>query len=330
MSRSFRHALASRLVQIAATAAAPACVSTGPHCSGGPVGDPVQVCVAPVSVTDAGAVDAGVGDPCPDGATLDNEILATNQVGHFFDIQAGPTREGAQCCYVVQRLQDCTGRPFLVDDRAMVAAARHGGDGWNEAGVATPRVDHLDAETRAALAAQWAKDGLAEHASVASFGRFALELMAVGAPAELIALAHRAALDEIRHAQLCLQLASAYADEPIAPGPFPFAGGVEVSNDLASIAARAAREGCIGETLAAIAADERCAETDDPAVRAVLATIADDEARHAELAWRTVAWAVRTGGARVRRAVAAAFASLDERAGVADVVRPAAAALLAG
>ena len=38
-----------------------------------------------------------------------------------------------------------------------------------------------------------------------------------------------------------------------------------------------------------------------------------DEARHAELAWRTIAWALRTGGAAVRTAVNEVFAELRGR-----------------
>lgn len=37
-------------------------------------------------------------------------------------------------------------------------------------------------------------------------------------------------------------------------------------------------------------------------MRAALARIAADEARHAELAWRTVAWALRAGGSPARAA----------------------------
>jgi hypothetical protein len=143
---------------------------------------------------------------------------------------------------------------------------------------------------------------------VASFARFALDLLAVGAPAELLAAAQRAGLDEVRHAELCFRLASAYAGAPLMPGPFLFAGSVAVAGDIAGLAVSAVKEGCVGETLAAIQASEQHAAATDPAVRAALAVIAADEARHAELAWRTVAWAVAAGGAEVRRAVRAAFA----------------------
>jgi hypothetical protein len=106
---------------------------------------------------------------------------------------------------------------------------------------------------------------------------------------------------------MCFTLASAYAGRELGPGAFPFGGAVAISGDLATVAARVAIEGCVGETLAAIQASEQLAVAVDPAVRAVLASIAEDEARHAELAWRTIAWALRVGGGEVRRAVADAF-----------------------
>jgi hypothetical protein len=201
------------------------------------------------------------------------------------------------------------GRPFLVEDESRTAPIRRdAGDRWEEARATTPRTHDLTADQRAELAEAWMKDGLFEHASVASFGRFALELLAVGAPSDLLEQAHRAAIDEVRHARLCLGLASAYAGVPLTPAKFPFDGRVEVDANLATVAARAAREGCIGETLAAILAAEQLLHAEDPAVRAALVVIAEDEARHAELAWRTVAWALRTGGAEVRAAVTAVFA----------------------
>jgi hypothetical protein len=40
---------------------------------------------------------------------------------------------------------------------------------------------------------------------------------------------------------------------------------------------------------------------DSPRVRAVLERIAEDEARHAELAWQFIAWALRQGGTPVAR-----------------------------
>lgn len=270
--------------------------------------------------------------------------------------------DDGQCCYeVTYEACGAAGRPFLVEGRARVASRARGRSSWMESALPAPDLAGLSPDERALLAAAWTRDGLLEHASIASFGRFALELLAVGAPADLVARAHEAALDEVRHARLAFALASAYAGEPLGPGVFPFAGGnLAVSADLADVAARAVREGCIGETLASLVAAEQAARATDPAVREALAAIAEDEARHAELAWRAVAWALRSGDAAVARAVRAAFvealaagASFEVQVGGAgaleahgrpetavlrasmaraldEVVRPAAEALLGG
>jgi len=255
----------------------------------------------------------GGGEPvaCPATAEAQQHINET-QFGGNYTVKSGPTEKNGQCCYQAEHVPICEGRPYLVDEVARTAPfARGGNDGaWSATKALAPRVDDLEPELRALLAAAWTRDALFEHASVASFGRFALELLAAGAPAELVEEAHRAALDEARHARLCFSLASAYAGETIAPGAFPFEGRVEVVSDLASIAARAVKEGCIGETIAAVVAAEELAAAEDPAVRSVLALIAEEEARHAELAWRTVAWAVRAGGAGVRAAVEEVFAGI--------------------
>ena len=48
-----------------------------------------------------------------------------------------------------------------------------------------------------------------------------------------------------------------------------------------------------------------------PAVRAVLGTLARDEARHAVHAWRTVAWALATFGEAAREAIRSEIAALE-------------------
>jgi hypothetical protein len=48
------------------------------------------------------------------------------------------------------------------------------------------------------------------------------------------------------------------------------------------------------------------ARATDPEVRTTLARIADDESKHAALAWRTLGWALERGGEAVRRMLARA------------------------
>jgi len=165
----------------------------------------------------------------------------------------------------------------------------------------------LPADARAALAAAWQADAQAEHASVASFARFALRLLSLGAPAALVADAQRAMGDEIRHAQACFSLASRYAGAPLAPGPLPVQGALGGGEDLVAVSVEVLREGAVGESIGALLAETMHQQARDPLVQAALGEIAADEARHAQMAWRFLSWAVAEGGAPVRDALRAAL-----------------------
>ena len=162
--------------------------------------------------------------------------------------------------------------------------------------ILRPEVDALPRALRERLAAAWLDAAREEHASIASFANLSLRLLALGAPPDLVADAHVAALDEIRHAQLSFELASAYAGTPLAPVCFGAAARMSAAGDLASLAIETLLDGCINETVAAALAGFASESASDPAVAAVLRDVADDEARHAELAWRIVAWSVRSSG----------------------------------
>lgn len=249
------------------------------------------------------------------------------------------------CCYPVtvtdhNTNQTCAvGRPYLERGRCRRAPLRSGL-------LEGPIVD-------ARRAALWAKAGAEEHASVASFSRLALELMALGAPTELLGDVQRAALDEVRHAEACWELARHFGGRRMGPGAFPFAAPISVQVTHAELAYAAAREGCLGETLGAHLAAVAAELATEPHVRRVLESIASEEAGHAVLSFRIVAWALAAGGAAARAAVERAFAEpwpqfdleLEElgmranvdlealraacREGIADVLQPATAALLA-
>jgi hypothetical protein len=154
----------------------------------------------------------------------------------------------------------------------------------------------------------WVEQGLMEHASVAAFARFALQLASLGAPPELLLRTAEAMQDEVRHAQDCFALARRFSGLDVGPGPLAIDGALEAF-DLASVVLGTISEGCIGETIAALEAAEVLEHCDDPATREVLARIARDEARHAELAWRFVAWALASGTPSLHAAVREAFES---------------------
>lgn len=182
---------------------------------------------------------------------------------------------------------DCAiGRPLLVDGRGRTAAPAAREDWAAELDAAAPADEALAAE----LAAHWLRVGALEHASVASFARFTLQLLALGAPPELLMETQRAAADEIQHARLTYGLAAAYGAHS-GPGPLPLAD-LDLETERRAVIRGLIEEACVGETLgaaeAAAAAD--CAE--DASVAAVLRRIADDEARHAALAWKSLRWLV--------------------------------------
>ncbi len=183
------------------------------------------------------------------------------------------------------------GRPFLIDRAPRTAEAVGRSDYSLSAGVC---LDGMPRELCAALADTWTRIGLLEHASVAAFARFSLQLLGLGAPPELLSLCQQAMQDELRHTRIAFGLASAYADEPLGPGPLNLDGALDDPSEdlLAHVAMTTLLEGCIGETVAALGAREGATCATDPHVRQVLSEIAADEERHAELAWRFLDWAL--------------------------------------
>ncbi|APR74696.1 Hypothetical protein A7982_00042 [Minicystis rosea] len=276
-------------------------------------------------------------EPCPPPEKAFEVPDGDTCHAHLTSVDGEGVREGDQCTYpITYEICDCHagfGRPYR-EAEAVITAPSSPGAAWVDGGGG-PDVASLSADERRTLAARFRRQALLEHASIASFSRAAIALMAAGAPPDLVAGAHRAALDEVEHARLCFALASAFAGAPEGPGRFPVMAGVAAPGDLVQLAADTARDGCVEETLSTIEAAEALDDALDPAVRAVLERIVRDEAGHAELAWRTVAWAIGAGGPEAARAVAEVFAeerrSLrgpSRRRAFDEVVLPAARALL--
>jgi hypothetical protein len=119
--------------------------------------------------------------------------------------------------------------------------------------------------------------------------------------------------DETKHAKACFAVASQYAAAPLGPGRLAVDGSLDECT-LEAIVLNTVREGCVGETLAAIEAREAAEHASDPALRELLLTISDDETRHAELAYRFVKWALSWGGPELQRAVQGEFSSLAAEA----------------
>ena len=217
---------------------------------------------------------------------------------------------GTEACGYSNARHECYqacvyGRPFLVRGSAQTADVVTRSD-W-QASDLRPDLDDPSPEQREALSRAWARMAQMEHASVAAFARFALQLLSVGAPASLIEQTYEAMRDETEHAKMCFALAGSYSGHAVGPA------ALSVGDALADLSPEAILvttilEGCIGETVAAIEAAEALEHAKDPAVRGVLSKIAEDEKRHAGLAWQYVRWAT-SQDAQLRVMAAAVFAS---------------------
>jgi hypothetical protein len=164
-----------------------------------------------------------------------------------------------------------------------------------------------------AVAYGWRLNAATEAASVAAFAHLANELLAVGAPAPLVAKAFEDAQDEIRHAQLCYGIAAAIDGRPLGPGPFPAATWPrDTAPDVPAVAKECLVEACVLEAASALVAAALEARPDvPPAIRGVLSTIAVDEARHAEHGWEVLEWCVGQAPALRDGALTRALASLS-------------------
>ncbi len=209
------------------------------------------------------------------------------------------------------------GRPFVAEGRAVLA------------GIHTVSANGADSRPDVtARAERWFRAARAEHASIASYARAILELTAVGAPLDLLDATHQALADQIRHARACLTLAEAHAGTALAFGPLPALS--PRGGGLRRVALDTFEEGCVFETISAIEAARAADDVDDAKsaadgdvsgayrVRATLARIADDEAAHASLAWRTLAWALAADGTGALRSEIAARADELRRAAFAS------------
>lgn len=232
----------------------------------------------------------------PDACGTDLEISEVKGAGKLNE-SAGQVGTRA-CCYPVEVIDHdpgakcMIGRPYLEGDDARSVAVR----------LTSPNNGDVNAK-RAACGLAWSMAGAGEHASVAAFNRLSLQLLALGAPLDLLTAVQSAALDEAHHARLCWDVARSLTGAPVEHGAFPFDSAIDPHTNLADLAYAAVREGCLAETLGACVADQVARLSPDAELGGVLARLASDELGHSVLSFRIVSWALQTGGADVRAAV---------------------------
>jgi len=238
----------------------------------------------------------GYGNPVPQWITKEEAARRDQQLQNMFD---DCRRKGIAL--------PTPGRPYTTENGSLVAPASWSnvectGTPWSEASRDKVFDEHPKEWTAAIadeVSKQWLLHGQEEHASVASFARFSLDLLRFAAPPHLLAAAHRAACDEVAHAVATFGLAAKFRGNSggqVWVESFP-ALTVDLSKTLDTFLARTFAEGCVGESVgvACISYSLRAISKESPA-RKVLEQLLKDEAQHAALAWATTMWAIDNGG----------------------------------
>ncbi|MEZ4409290.1 MAG: hypothetical protein R3A52_22890 [Polyangiales bacterium] len=141
-----------------------------------------------------------------------------------------------------------------------------------------------------------------EEASIEAFERLALELAQWGAPTELVDAARAAADDERRHTRAMGALAARRGAVPARAA----ANDAWAPRALEDLALENAVEGCVRETFGALVATWQSRHAADATAARAFAVVAEDESRHADLAWAVAEWVESRLDASARERVSAA------------------------
>lgn len=147
---------------------------------------------------------------------------------------------------------------------------------------------------------KWLAQAQDEHASVAAFAMVQLELLAHGAPLDLVSRTLTASQEELDHVSFCKALAGVRAHFALPAHELR----AQLQEDWPELLSRSLHQGAVPEANAAMrlfrdAYNELEAGRHDRA--RILWTMGQDEARHAELAFDIALWAASRCGAESPR-----------------------------
>ena len=194
-------------------------------------------------------------------------------------------------------MADASRKPLAAMHRAQIRR-----DPWPDF-AAFPRASYPEPLRREA-AEHWAARARAEHGSVHQFTQVSHALCVAQAPLELLGALARLITDEVRHAELCVDMAEACQPAgnaglrwptPRAPWPDPPLG--EGPRALRAWAARAILVACCrGETISRPLLEAVVVVATDPLAEAVARQILRDEHLHATFGWEALAWLLERVG----------------------------------
>ena len=149
---------------------------------------------------------------------------------------------------------------------------------------------------RAVAAAAWRFRWQVELEAEVRFARLAVRLERLGLAPALVEVARRASADEARHAAHCARLAASLG-QPVSAAPPPSPPDVAPSglDEEDAVTYELTAASCVTETESVAVLTALLPEAHDPALRAALRELAEDEVVHARLGWAQLAVAAARG-----------------------------------
>jgi hypothetical protein len=163
----------------------------------------------------------------------------------------------------------------------------------------------LAPDVRAELARIWGERIPTEYRSITGFATFSFDLIAAGAPVDLVAVCHRVCIDELRHTELAVKMVDLYGGHrPPLPREINSLPGDTSLTAVAQACRSAILLSCLGETFACTELVMLRDRAIDPVVRGVLTVFLSDEIVHARVGWAYLAHAFKTADQATRKSVA--------------------------
>jgi len=160
-------------------------------------------------------------------------------------------------------------------------------DATSVLGVADEEIEKLSKEARAELAAIWQERGASELKVAGGFSAVSAQLIEHGAASAVLELVTRAVRDEVRHAEIAVDMAARYRGDDVLwppPAPFPVPALAPADAKLRATLLVIAMC-CINETLACGILEGQLSQATSPLTRAALQSVLADEIDHARAGW---------------------------------------------
>jgi hypothetical protein len=146
----------------------------------------------------------------------------------------------------------------------------------------------LDPKKRRTVGATWRERMKQEHLAVGAFAIVAQELAADGCEPVVLELVTRAASDEVRHTEICRRVALALLGASEVPMRFrglPNLPGHDDAPLHERVLLHMVEMCCLSETLTGVFFTEMHARATNPAARAAIESLLEDEIDHGKVGW---------------------------------------------